>query len=238
MFDPTAPLGRAIRLPLRLIPKSAVLPVLSGPNRGRRWIVGAGTNACWLGRYERSEIAWFVSRFGPADIVWDIGAHAGFFTLACAPRCREVVACEPLASNLAFLARHVAINRLANVRIVDAALTDVAGARVSFGGSSSSYQNRIGGEDAQASGQTVRTETVDHLVQAGLPPPSIVKMDVEGAEAAVLRGALSTIARHRPRLMVAVHGAHPEAECRDLLGRNGYDVTSLNIGTIWATPRP
>lgn len=231
MFAPTAPLGRAIRLPLRLIPRGAILPVLSGPNRGRRWIVRAGTHGCWLGRYERQEIGWFLTQLRPEDVVWDIGAHAGYFSLACASRCREVVACEALPANLANLRRHVTMNRLSNVRIVGAAIADSHGGAIAFGGSSSSYQNRIGAE-----GAPVPVESIDHLVATGHTPPSIVKMDVEGAESRVLQGAADTIARHRPRLLVAVHGEEQETACRSFFEERGYAVEMLNIATLWATP--
>ena len=35
-------LGKILRLPLRLVPKHAIVPILKGPLRGKRWIVGSG----------------------------------------------------------------------------------------------------------------------------------------------------------------------------------------------------
>ena len=48
--------GRTLRLPLRLVPKSAVVPILQGPLRGKRWIAGSSTHGCWLGTYELAKV--------------------------------------------------------------------------------------------------------------------------------------------------------------------------------------
>jgi hypothetical protein len=47
--------------------------------------------------------------------------------------------------------------------------------------------------------------SLDELVAAGEPPPTFVKMDIEGAEPAALRGAAATIREHRPALAVCVY---------------------------------
>ena len=44
--------GKLLRLLLRSIPASTCLPILRGPSRGRRWVVGSSNHGCWLGSYE------------------------------------------------------------------------------------------------------------------------------------------------------------------------------------------
>ena len=53
-------------------------------------------------------------------------------------------------------------------------------------------------------------------------PPSLLKIDVEGAEADVLRGARELVARHRPHLLVETHGLAKERACGELLLSHGY----------------
>jgi hypothetical protein len=53
-------------------------------------------------------------------------------------------------------------------------------------------------------------------------PPSLLKIDVEGAEADVLRGARGLLARHRPHLLVETHGLAEERACGELLVAHGY----------------
>src|SRR5204862_8148905 len=74
-------LGRLLRAPLAAIPRSAVVPILTGPNRRFRWSVGAGDHGCWLGSYEiEKQLAiWRACR--PGATVFDVGANVGFYTL-------------------------------------------------------------------------------------------------------------------------------------------------------------
>jgi len=198
---PDTILGRLLRLPLRAIPREAVLPILSGPNRGLRWNVGAGVHRCWIGTYETLEISRFLRHVTAQSVVWDIGAHAGYFALACRGA-KAVVACEPSPNNLVHLRRHIALNNLDHFAVVPAAICDRHRGTTRFGGHDSSYQGQIGGQ-----GMEVQTATIDGLVDEGLQPPTIIKMDIEGAELDALPGARQTLARHRPLIMVATHSA-------------------------------
>lgn len=211
------------------LPQDAALPILSGINRGKRWIVGAGLPRCLIGNYEAQELAIFAAMIGPSDVVWDIGAHAGYFTLASASRAKHVVAIEALPSNGANLRRHVQLNGLHNVTVVDRVICADPNGIVCFGGHESSYQGTIGRGD-----QSVCTATIDSLVAAGLAPPSIIKMDIEGAEADALRGAAATLRTARPTIMLALHGVDLRARCISILTGAGYSITDLNVGTILA----
>lgn len=206
------------------------LPILSGVNRGQRWIVGAGLIRCWLGTYETQEVKAFLDLVGPDDVVWDIGAHAGYFTLASAQRARQVIACEASAANALHLRRHLAINGIGNVTVIERAICDKDDELISFGGSASSYQGSIGG-----SGSTVRSATIDGLIANGLPAPTVIKMDIEGAETLALTGASGALAR-RPTIMLALHGPQLREQCIDILQKADYLIEDLNIGTVLARP--
>jgi hypothetical protein len=65
--------------------------------------------------------------------------------------------------------------------------------------------------------------TLDDLVEREhLPPPDLLKIDVEGAEAGVLRGASNVLVR-RPHLIIETHGPAIERECVELLVAHGYN---------------
>jgi len=57
------------------------LKVRGGPNKGMRWIVDAGVHRCWLGTYESEKQTAIVKIARPGMTFYDIGAHAGFYTL-------------------------------------------------------------------------------------------------------------------------------------------------------------
>src|SRR5256885_1092969 len=81
LLSPDRLLGKLARAPLHLIPSKAVLPILQGPGRGLRWIVGSYNHGCWLGSYEYEKQVVLQRLVQKGNVVYDIGAHVGFFTL-------------------------------------------------------------------------------------------------------------------------------------------------------------
>lgn len=221
--------GRLIRMPLRLIPPTAVVPVLSGPGRGMRWIVGSTPHGAWLGTLERHKLASFMARLRPGMTVWDIGANVGLFTLPSARAVGptgHVVAFEPMPRNLRFLRRHLALNGLGGIVVCEAAVSDRAGTlRMKEGDSPSEFHADPGGD------WEVRAITLDEwLSENGALPPDVVKIDVEGSDDAVLRGGARSFAKYRPAIYLALHGEPQAWACAQLLAAWGYKVTSLESG--------
>src|SRR5574341_673203 len=121
--------GIALRYPLRWIPHERVVPVLQGRLRGKRWIVGASVHGCWLGSYEYDKQKRFVREIKKGDVVYDIGAHVGFYTLLASELVGpsgQVIAFEPLPRNLGYLHRHLALNSCKNVTVIEAAVGNAA----------------------------------------------------------------------------------------------------------------
>src|SRR5262245_13721080 len=123
-------LANALRWPLRVIPKSAVVPILSGHNRGMKWIVGAGQHGCWLGSYESFCVNRIAEMVRPCMSVFDIGAQAGYYTLMFSRRVgpkRKVFAFEGNHINAANLRRHLDMNRITNTELVEGAVSNCVG---------------------------------------------------------------------------------------------------------------
>lgn len=70
-------LGKVIRLPLRLVPAGAVVRIVPGPARGRRWVSNCAAHGYWLGYWELEPQRWLAAHLKPGDVVYDIGAHVG-----------------------------------------------------------------------------------------------------------------------------------------------------------------
>lgn len=77
---------KSLKLLLRRIPPDTTLPILYGPGRGKKWIVGASRNAYWLGMYEREKGGLFSEKVHNGDVVYDVGAHVGYYTLLASGR--------------------------------------------------------------------------------------------------------------------------------------------------------
>ncbi len=225
-ISPRSVPGRLLRAPLRVIPKSAAMPILRTKARGRKWIVGSSIHGCWLGTYEREKRQEFERSLSPGDVLYDIGANVGFYTVLGASIVGSdgaVYAFEPMPRNLEFLRRHAAINRLENVRVIDAAVSDSAGT-ATF----DDTQHPSMGSLSAGGTLTVRTVRIDDLVASGeLRPPTVVKIDVEGAEEMVLAGAAETLRTHRPAIFLATHGPEIHASCLATLRSLGYDLRAL-----------
>lgn len=163
-----------------------------------------------------------IASLRPGDRVWDIGAHKGYVTMAAARVVGPgggVTAFEPSSINLWFLRRHIAWNRLGNVTVVPVAVSDREGHAL-FGGTGSSIAFKVGTGD-----ETVELRTIASLIEHdGLPMPAVIKIDVEGSEAAVLRGAGEHLAGVR-RVFISIHGRSLYDECRAILLDRGFRVT-------------
>jgi FkbM family methyltransferase len=194
--------GRAIRWPLGLIPRRMPVRILSGPCRGMRWIAGAATHGAWLGSYELDKQRLFVEHVRRGDVIYDIGANVGVYTLLSSVLVGDaghVYAFEPSPQNLDFLRAHVARNRLSNVTVIEQAVGAAVGT-VKF----TSNRGLMGRIDDHGD-ITVPVTSIDAFVAAGHRPPTLMKIDVEGAEADALIGAERTLRTHRPTLFLATH---------------------------------
>lgn len=151
----------------------------------------------------------------PGSVFYDIGANAGFFSIIAArltgPR-GKVVAFEPVPANAAAIRRNAALNRLNNVVVVEAAVSDSEGtAELRLdphpgGAVLAASSTRQGGERI-----TVPLVTIDGLVERReAPEPTVIKVDVEGAEAAVLAGLARTAQRLKPVLICEFDDSRPE----------------------------
>ncbi len=224
---PSSLAGRAIRLPLRLVPRNMVVPVLGGINKGMRWITGAGTtNGCWIGNYEADHFSALRKLVRPGTIAYDVGANAGYYTLAFSRLVGDsghVYSFEPEAGNGYLLRRHIEINKLRNVTFVQVAVSDSTG-MVGF-----NAELRSGSGEITSSGSyMVPTISLDEFIAAGNPPPSFIKMDIEGAEGMALEGASSLLSTARAAWLLATHTDELTASCRAVLLRYGYRLAGFD----------
>lgn len=221
-IGPETALGRALRWPLAPLRRARVR-VLLGPLSGMRWMAAAGIHSCWLGTYEHAKQTMFLAHLAPGSVVYDVGAHAGYYTLLAASRVApggRVYAFEPVSENLAYLRHHLRLNRVTNASVVPAAVANSCGSASFRAGTTSSTGHLA--EDGQLQ---VSTVGLDEMARAGLiEAPSLVKIDVEGAEESVLAGAVELLQSARPTVFVATHGRSADRACCELLGSLQYDI--------------
>jgi FkbM family methyltransferase len=160
-------------------------------------------------------------------VVWDVGANIGLFTFAATALGASVIALEPDSYNVRMLLRSAdrLDSRFSRPTVVPVAVSDTVGfARFDIARRNRSTNHLKGFGSTQTGGcrQTlvVPTTTLDELLER-FPPPAVLKIDVEGAEVNVLRGARSVVAHH-PAIFCEVEPAC-SAEVADILRPYGYE---------------
>jgi FkbM family methyltransferase len=211
----------------RLLPTDmAEVVVRSGPARGLRLLIDPQHEKYyWTGAYERRVQETFEALLRPGDVVWDVGAHIGFFSLLAARQVSEngvVHAIEPSPTNRHRLEANLRLNKETKVRVHAFAVGRERGRRRLYGDSSTaSFAPRDG------SAVSVESRTLDELlVEVG--PPHLVKLDVEEAELECLQGGRDLLTRVRPLLVVELHDDADLAEARTLLGEGEYELHPLS----------
>jgi FkbM family methyltransferase len=227
------PIGRLLRSPLKLVPKNAVIPILSGPARGFKWVVGASIHGCWLGIYERTKQKRFAAAIRPNDVVYDLGAQSGFYSLLASrlvgPQ-GAVYSFEPLPRNVGFLEEHIALNGITNIKIFELAISSTDGtARFEDGA------GPLQGGLSERGRRDVRVARLDTLLsESQLRPPNAIKIDIEGGGLQACLGAKQLLEIHKPVVFLAID-ADSDYDCCDFLRTLGYQIEEFEQNEIIAT---
>ena len=225
----TSLIGKVLRLPLRVIPAGMQVPILQGPLRGKRWIVGSSNHSCWLGTYEYSKQKIFSATIKRGDVVYDLGANVGFYSLLASVLVGsqgQVFSFEPVPRNLAFLRSHLKLNRAGNCSVIDAAVSSSDGT-AAFDLETHHHIGHLGGDSQNT--LSVRTVALDSLIASGkIKPPNVIKCDIEGGEYDALRGAAGSLSRYCPIIFLATHGPEVHKSCCTLLQDLHYQLTPID----------
>jgi FkbM family methyltransferase len=221
--------GRVMRFPFRLIPSGTQVPILQGTLRGKRWITGSSNHGCWLGSYEYAKQKAFSAAVKRGYSVYDLGANVGFYSLLASVLVGSeggVFSFEPVPRNLRFLRRHLELNGVKNCSVWDVAVGRFEGT-ASF---DMGLDPSTGHLSVESLGTfSVHTVALDSLVASKkLPPPNLIKCDIEGGEYDALSGAASTLAKYGPTIFLATHGPEVHEQCCRFLADLHYRLTPLD----------
>lgn len=164
----------------------------------------------------------------PSGVVCDVGAHVGTFALKCArsPRVSRVLAFEPEPENLGLLRANVVANRLSKVQVFPYALGSEPGRRRFYLSKSGTGHHSLAGARNGPSFE-VDVRPLDEVIEEiESPEIGFVKVDVEGFELEVLRGASRTLARDHPALAIELDS--DKSAIVNLLRELGYSRFSAS----------
>ena len=215
-------LRNILRPVAHLLPTGMTVPILTGPLKGRKWIVGAAAGSgkglsVVINQSEPAQVYHARKIMNQDFICFDIGANVGFYTLLFSQYAQSVYAFEPLPRNLNFLERLIDINKINNVAIIRCAVSDETREGYFLKGEDHS----LGKLDANGD-VPVSVITCDQFVAETGVIPNLIKIDVEGSEVEVLRGARCLLASSHPTILLSVHSDRLRSDCLTLLRKLEY----------------
>jgi FkbM family methyltransferase len=184
---------------------------------------------------QRAEFESFVAHCHRGMLLFDVGASYGLFSLAAAKFNGNAVAVDPSPIAIRMITRQLDFNQAReNIHLVKAAVSDVNGSlkMLSSGVFSEGYLRFVTGR-SQRELTNVGAITIDKLASE-FGNPTHIKIDVEGYEAAALRGGRETLTRFSPLLFLELHNQLVTADGRnpndalDELQSLGYETLALD----------
>jgi len=149
------------------------------------------------------ELDFFLARMRSGDVFYDIGAFRAAYAACAQTRFSDAIRVhlfEPVPRNVAVIREIVLLNGFTGFTINPLAVGDDN----CLSGSVSETNSML--SPGIATGENlIPAITLDDYIGQGAPPPTIIKIDVEGFELQVLRGARGCLERHRPRLWLEIH---------------------------------
>jgi FkbM family methyltransferase len=191
------------------------------------------------GSFEDAEMRWLAARALPRTTAIDVGANIGIHTIPLANAVGptgHVIALEPVEENVRRLVVNVELNDLKNVTVIsEAAAADDKGAvlQVSDDPAFHSTTGVAEGHKVEQTAQVSTTSLDSVWERAGRPAVSVIKIDVEGSESAVIEGAAELLDTCRPGLLVEITDERELRQIEKQLHKYGYRRTQPAAFARW-----
>jgi FkbM family methyltransferase len=187
----------------------------------------------WTGLWEKEFAERLALATRQGGVCLDVGAYRGYFSGVMAVQGAGEVHCfEPNSENIAKLERLAELNPDLPLKVHQMALGDADG-ETEFVLMSEDTMGKLADSSFQRERSTgkrfeVKLCKLDTLVSEGkVPAPSLIKVDVEGAEKMFLEGAAESIKRSKPTILLEYHSGPLARDCAALLEDSGYSIEWL-----------
>jgi FkbM family methyltransferase len=185
----------------------------------------------FYGSQDRAIHRWIVKNARPDWVAFDIGMNFGYFTCLLASLCKDLHGFEPVGWLAGRARANVELNGFSNVTINELALSDHTGtAKLNLPDPTDSNwgtSSLVHRSSSPTAILEVPLDTLDiYCAARGITRLDFMKVDVEGAEHLVFRGAEKTLERLRP-LIIFECNAESVAEAYALLEKLGYELFDM-----------
>jgi FkbM family methyltransferase len=202
---------------VRLGVRNRDVTISQGIGAGVKFNGGSGNPDFALGKYELPLQETLASYLKPGGVFYDIGANIGFFSIIGAKlvgNTGKVYAFEPAPDNAAKIRHNARLNNFSQITVIEKAVSG------SMGEGQLLLTENIGGHTLASADRpldvrgsmAVDLVSIDELIARGeLTPPTLVKIDVEGAELDVLQGMKQTLAQYQTLVVYEIDAKQEEA---------------------------
>ncbi len=214
------------------------MPIMAGPLQGYLWNTSSNYDYL-LNEYENEHtLKQFYSWLNSETVFYDLGANVGYYSFLANRYITSgtIYGFEPIPYNVALFKKHCELNhrmiKHENIEILPFAITDRDG-QLSISHDQAAIEGNtyiVSPHITVSDKITVECRSIDGLIKEGFKAPDVIKIDVEGAEYDVLKGAKATIEKYKPNILLATHDCHlpgVQQQCKDFLEALGYRLTHL-----------
>jgi len=191
-----------------------------------KWITSKRYGRAYFkGYYEPEIVSYFTEHIKPGDSFLDIGGHAGYFSFLVSrlSPSGKIFTFEPDPENSDFIERIIALNKSANINLVAKGVGSNVGDLFFERGATSST-----GKVSESGTIRVPIVTIDDTLKNEIIPGSLwMKIDVEGFGGEVIKGAMQTIIKYHPAILMELHDQSKEREVLGSLSNLGYSFFNL-----------
>ncbi|MDT8308001.1 MAG: FkbM family methyltransferase [Bacteroidales bacterium] len=187
-----------------------------------------GSRCLAYGRFEIAEIEYIQNNFRGVGLAIDVGANVGMYTLTLSNVVGDhgnVWAFEALPQNVSRLKSNIYNNNLNNVEVFPLALGDDSGSVDFLVATDGAYGSLISVQDNKETNQTIKVQVEKLDVVWGnskKPKVDFIKIDVEGAEVGVLKGAINLLQTCKPVILIEANSNTHLNEIESVLQPIGY----------------
>jgi FkbM family methyltransferase len=197
--------------------------ITGGPARGLIFPVKLPQDKqMWIGTWELDFAKALYEAIKPGFVCYDIGGYKGYYSgIMALHGASEVFVFEPMPQNAEKIRQLIALNPNLPILLKEYAVSENEGKAVfkimqeeTMGKlEASRFQNH----ESSINEFIVQCVSIDGLISEGMPVPDFIKIDVEGAEELVLKGAIKLLHSKRPLLMIEIHSSEIGKRCLAIL---------------------
>jgi len=160
-----------------------------------------GISKTLLSKGKRELCFMWLLRKEASGVAYDVGGNIGYTTLSLASRCKKVIAFEPDKRSRKLLVKNIEANNFGNVEVHKEAVSDHCFEDSIYLANKPNLTSMLKTNGKMKKVQCITLDTIAKFADS----PTFIKMDIEGAEIAVIKGAKKILENENVKLLIEVH---------------------------------